>query len=44
MRSFTLPENADGAKIKATFKNGVLNLQIPKTAGAKSKAIEVKVE
>lgn len=43
-RSFTLPDNVDEAKIKATFKDGMLNLQIPKTAEAKPKAIQVKVE
>ncbi len=44
VRSFTLPDNIDEAKVKATFKDGVLNLQIPKTAETKPKAIEVKVE
>jgi HSP20 family protein len=43
-RSFTLPENVDESKIKAAFKDGMLNLQIPKTAEAKPKAVEVKVE
>ena len=43
-RSFTLPENVDGSKIKATFSDGMLSLQIPKMAEAKVKAIQVKVE
>ena len=43
-RSFTLPDNVDETKIKASFKDGMLNLQIPKTAEAKPKAIEVKVD
>ncbi|MBC8552701.1 MAG: Hsp20/alpha crystallin family protein [Candidatus Brocadiales bacterium] len=43
-RSFTLPENVDESKIKATFKDGMLNLQVPKTEKAKPKAIDVKVE
>ena len=43
-RSFTLPENVDESKIKAGFKEGMLNLQIPKTEKAKPKAIEIKVE
>ena len=43
-RSFTLPENVDETNIKASFKDGMLNLQIPKTAEAKKNAIEVKVE
>jgi len=44
LRSFTLPENVDESKIKATFKDGILNLQIPKTAQVKPKTTEVKVE
>ena len=43
-RSFTLPDNVDESKVKASFKDGMLNLQIPKTAEAKPKAIEVKVD
>jgi HSP20 family protein len=43
-RSFTLPDNVDETKIKATFKDGMLNLQIEKTEEAKPKTIEVKVE
>lgn len=43
-RSFSLPTNVDGAQTKATFKDGMLNLQIPKTAEERPKAIEVKVE
>lgn len=43
-RSFTLPENVDENEIKATFKDGMLNLKLQKTKAAKAKAIEVKVE
>ncbi|MDR4503747.1 MAG: Hsp20/alpha crystallin family protein [Candidatus Scalindua sp.] len=43
-RSFTLPGNVDTTKIKASFKDGMLNLQIQKTEEVKSKAIHVKVE
>lgn len=43
-RCFTLPENVDAANIKASFKDGMLGLQIRKTAEAKPKAIDVKVE
>jgi HSP20 family protein len=43
-RSFTLPDNVDETKISASFKNGVLNLQIQKIKEAKPKSIEVKVE
>ena len=44
VRSFTLPDNVDETKIEATFKDGMLNLQIPKIEEAKPKAIEVKVK
>jgi HSP20 family protein len=43
-RSFTLPDNVDEAKISASFKDGMLNLQVQKTQEAKPKSIEVKVE
>lgn len=43
-RSFTLPDNVDEENIKASFRDGMLNLQINKTEEAKVKAIEVKVE
>lgn len=43
-RSFTLPEDADGAKITAEFKEGVLNVHLPKNPVAKPKATEVKVQ
>jgi HSP20 family protein len=42
-RSFTLPEDADGSKVTADFRDGVLKVHLPTTAIAKSKAIEVKV-
>ncbi len=44
LRSFTLPSNVDGTKIKATFKDGMLDLQIPKTEEVKPKAVEIHVE
>lgn len=43
MRSFTLPENADGSKIAAEYKDGLLKVRLPKSEKAKPKAIEVKV-
>lgn len=43
-RSFTLPDNVDETKIKASFNDGMLNRQIPKTAEVKQKALYVKVE
>ena len=43
MRSFALPENADGSKISAEYKDGVLKIHLPKSEQAKKKAIEVKI-
>lgn len=43
MRSFTLPENADGSKVTAEYKDGVLHIHLPKLEKAKPKAIEVQV-
>ncbi|MHC4270384.1 MAG: Hsp20/alpha crystallin family protein [Planctomycetota bacterium] len=43
-RSFTLPDNIDETKIKASFNDGMLNLKIQKTEEVKPKAIDVKVE
>ncbi len=36
-RSFTLPETADGEKIGASYKNGILSISIPKKEEAKPK-------
>lgn len=41
-RSFTLPEDADEEKVSATFKNGVLEVDLPKIEKAQPKRIEVK--
>lgn len=43
-RSFTLPDNVDASKIKATFKDGMLNLQLPKTTKSKPKSISVSID
>ena len=43
-RSFTLPDDANGAKVAAEFKDGVLKVHLPKSPVAKPKAIEVKVD
>jgi HSP20 family protein len=42
-RSFTLPDGADGTKITAEFKEGVLKVHLPKTETAKPKSVTVKV-
>lgn len=43
VRQFTLPTEVEPAKIAAEFKDGMLNVHLPKTAEAKPKAVEVKV-
>jgi HSP20 family protein len=43
VRQFALPAEVEAARIQAEFKDGVLNVHLPKTAAAKPKAIEVKV-
>jgi len=43
MRSFTLPEDADGSKVSAEYKDGLLKVHIPKSEKAKSKTTEVKI-
>ncbi len=42
-RTFSLPDVIEVEKVKAEFKDGVLNLHLPKSEKAKPKAIEVKV-
>jgi HSP20 family protein len=41
-RTFTLPANTNPAKIEAAYKNGVIELHLPKTEAAKPRRIEVK--
>ena len=43
LRSFTLPDAADGSKVSAEFKDGVLRVHLPKSEKARPKAVEVKV-
>jgi HSP20 family protein len=43
VRTFALPSEVDEKKVLADFRNGVLNLHLPKTQTAKPKTIEVKV-
>ena len=42
VRSFTLPENVQADAIKASFKDGVLELTIPKIAKPEPRRIEVQ--
>lgn len=41
-RSLTLPTGVDADKIRATFREGVLEVHLPKTAKAEGKKIEIK--
>ena len=43
MRQFVLPPEVETEKMQAEFKDGVLNVHLPKTAAAKPKTVEVKV-
>ena len=43
VRSFSLPEDADESKVSADFKDGMLQIHLPKSQKAKPKAIEIKV-
>ncbi len=43
-RQFTLPQTTDGNKISAKYKNGILEIIIPKKEQAVEKRIEVKIE
>jgi HSP20 family protein len=41
-REITLPQNVDADKIKATNKDGVLSIEIPKSEKSKQKLIKVE--
>jgi HSP20 family protein len=43
-RSFRLPEDVDAEKIEAAFRNGVLTLTLPKSAGARKKEKKIAVK
>jgi len=42
VRTFRLPRTVDSSRISASYRNGVLELQIPKAEEAKPKRIEIK--
>jgi len=42
-RSVTLPSMVDSSKVKASYKDGVLSIELPKAEEAKPKHIEVSV-
>jgi len=43
-RSFTLPSAVDASKVNATYKDGVLEITLPKKEEAKSKQIKVDIK
>ncbi len=43
-RQIVLPQNTDKENIKASYKNGVLKVVIPKKEEAKPKKVDIKVE
>jgi len=43
-RSFTLPANVKSDKIDASYKDGILTINLPKAEEAKPKQVEVKVK
>lgn len=42
--SYTLPAEIEPNKIKATFKEGILHLEIPKSEKAAAKMVKVKIQ
>lgn len=42
VRTFTLPRNVDVNKINATYRNGILEIELPKVEEAKPKQISIK--
>ena len=43
VRTFSLPRTADPARIMATYRNGVLEIEIPKKEESKPKQIQINV-
>lgn len=43
VRSFSLPRSVDATKISASYKNGVLEVEIPKRDEAKPRQIQINV-
>lgn len=42
-RTFTLPRSVDGTKISASYRNGVLEVEIPKKEESRPKQIQINV-
>lgn len=43
LRTFRVPENADSTRVSAEFKDGILNVSLPKVVEERAKSIEVSV-
>lgn len=43
VRSFRLPDNVDENAVKAEFKDGMINVTLPKTAKSKAKSVDVSI-
>jgi HSP20 family protein len=43
-RSVELPKNVQADKVKGSFKNGILEIRLPKSEEAKTKEIKVKID
>jgi HSP20 family protein len=43
-RAISLPREVVGDKVKASYKDGILTIHLPKSAKAKEKEIQIKVE
>jgi len=44
LRSFSLPQTVDSEKVEAEYKNGVLEIKLPKRPEAKPKQVKVAVK
>jgi HSP20 family protein len=44
LRSVELPTDVQADKVKASFKNGILEVRVPKTEEAKTKTIKVQID
>jgi len=42
--AYTLPADIDSNKIRATFTNGVLHLELPKTEQARARSVKVQIQ
>ncbi len=42
-RSFSIPDNIDESQLKACYKDGILNIYLPKSEKTKSKSTEIKI-